>query len=165
MFQELIESRLLVQNLATALLFLIAIWKGKGPERACAGTMLAMILVDRGYHAVFGPSPTFEVIDAWHLLLDTGALFAFVLIALKANRFYPLVLAAAQLVAFSAHLVRMLVEPVSSLSYFLLYTTPFWFQLIVLAGGMAHHFHRSSILGRYPDWRDQLMVDQRARLS
>ncbi|MHA6332809.1 hypothetical protein ACXYL9_03915 [Qipengyuania sp. CAU 1752] len=127
--------------------------------------MLAMILVDRGYHAVFGPSPTFEVIDAWHLLLDTGALFAFVLIALRANRFYPLVLAAAQLVAFSAHLVRMMVEPVSSLSYFLLYTTPFWFQLFILAGGLAHHYHRSTTIGRYRDWRDAAPVDHRASFS
>lgn len=155
MVHLLIENEAQILNVATLGLFLISLVKGAGPERASAGTLLGMILVDRSYHALFGPSPTFEMIDPWHLLLDTGGLIVFVHIALRANRVFPLVLAAAQLVAFTAHIVRMMVEPVTSLSYYLMYTMPFWFQLIILSIGIWRHQHRVKASGPYRSWREQ----------
>ncbi|WP_435418576.1 hypothetical protein WAB17_03115 [Parerythrobacter aurantius] len=142
-----------ILNVASVALFVAALLAGGGPERACAGTLLGMVVMDRTYHAFFGPSDTFAVIDPWHLLLDTAALVCFVTVSLQANRFYPMVLAAAQLVAFTAHIVRMLAEPVTSLSYYLLFTIPFWFQLLVVAGGIARHLRRTRRLGPYRDWR------------
>ncbi|GAA4043754.1 hypothetical protein [Parerythrobacter jejuensis] len=153
MVQILVHNEAEILNVATLLLLLAAVWKGGGPERACAATLFGMVVVDRSYHALFGPSPTYDLIDPWHLLLDTGGLVALVLIALRANRFFPMILAAAQLVAFSAHLVRMTVEPVTSLSYYLLYTMPFWFQLLVMTIGIARHAYRTSRFGPYRDWR------------
>ncbi|ABC64123.1 hypothetical protein [Erythrobacter litoralis] len=155
MIAALVQHEAMVLNVVTLLLFLIAIWKGRGPELACASTLMAMIVLDRGYHAVLGPSPSYQAIDPWHLMLDTAGLFVFLIIALKANRFYPMVMAAAQLVAFTAHIVRMMVEPVSSLSYYLLYSMPFWFQLFVLAFGLGRHASRVTRIGSYRDWRVQ----------
>ena len=61
--------------------------------------------------------------------------------------------AQSRLGAFMAHIVRLLVEPISSLAYYLLMAMPYWFQIFILAGGIAHHIYRTSYLGNYSDWR------------
>ena len=125
MFELFLDNRVSVQNGFAVLLLLLALWKGGAPEKVCAGTLVGMIVAELGYHAIFGPSRSFQVFDLWHFTLDAVGLVALVAIALYANRFYPLVLAAAQLVAFTSHIVRAVAEPVSSLSYYLLFTIPF----------------------------------------
>ena len=153
MLELFLDNRSLVQNWAAVLLFVAALWKGGGPERLCAGTMFGMVAAEFVFHAIAGPEESFHSFDLWHFTLDSLGLVAFVTVALQANRFYPLVLASAQLVAFTSHIVRALVEPVSSLSYFLLYNMPFWFQLLILAMGIIRHGQRVSRHGPYRDWR------------
>lgn len=149
----LAENTVAIQFLGTLGLLLVAVWRGSGPERILAATMFAMVVIDRGYHALFGFASDLTTVDLWHMALDTVALATMVWVALLSNRFYPLVMAAAQVVAFTAHLVRALVEPISSLSYYLLYGVPFWFQMLVLALGLARHARRWQVRGPYPDWR------------
>lgn len=153
MFELFVENRAAIQQLAVLLLFVIAWVKGTGPERASAAVLLGMVLIHIAFRDVGAVDAVFMTLDPVGFLIDTGGLAAFFWIGIRANRFYPLVLAAAQLVSFLAHLVRMLVEPISSLAYYLLAAVPFWFQLFVLAGGVVHHAYRVSRIGSYPAWR------------
>lgn len=149
----LAENTVVIQLVGTLVLWLLSLWRGGGPERILAGTMFAMVVLDQGYHAMFGFASNLTAVDPWHMALDTVALASMVWVALLSNRFYPLVMAAAQVVAFTAHLVRALVEPISSLSYYLLYAMPFWFQMFLLGAGLVRHAMRQHKQGPYPDWR------------
>jgi len=146
-------NRAEIQLVLTVILLAYAWYRGGEPERASAGTMLAMLIVDRAYHVVFDASVTLSTTDIWHFTLDLGVLAAFGAIALQANRFYPLVLAGLQLVAVNAHLVRSFVEAISPIAYFGLYVVPSYFQLIVIAVGISLHARRYNRFGPYRDWR------------
>lgn len=153
MLQLFLENRVWIQKLLVVLLFALAIWKGRGPERACASVLMTMIVVHAFLRDLIGIKSSFYSIDSVGFFLDSMGLVAFLYIAVEANRFYPLVLASAQLVAFTSHIVKLLVEPISSLAYYLLIAMPFWFQIFVLAGGIGRHLYRKSHLGDYRDWR------------
>lgn len=153
MLQLFLENRATIQKALVALLFLLAMWRGKGPERASGTVLAGMLLVHLVFREFLNLDSVYGTLDPVNFLIDTGGLAGFLWIAMRANRFYPLVLAAAQLVAFMAHIVRLLVEPISSLAYYLLAAMPFWFQIFILASGIAHHIYRTSFLGNYSDWR------------
>lgn len=165
MFELFLENRATVQKLVVVLLFLGAWWRGGGPERACSAVLVGMIVVQLALRDFTGLESNYMSLDPVMFSIDCLGLAGFVIIALKANRFYPLVLAATQLVAFLAHLVRVLVEPVSSLAYYLLIAMPFWFQIIVLAVGLGRHVLRRSQHGYYADWRRLAPRQQRPSLS
>ncbi|MDC0886676.1 hypothetical protein OAS19_02665 [Altererythrobacter sp.] len=152
-FQLFLTSREFLQTAAFVGLAGIALLKGGGPERATALTLLAMLWVDDIYHMLVGPHYALEAVDAWHMFVDLSVLAALIGIALRANRLYPLALAAAQIVAFTAHIARLAVEQMSSLSYYLLYVMPSYFQLIILAIGIWRHFQRVREIGPYRAWR------------
>lgn len=133
-----------------------ALWRGAGPEKASALTLFLLLFVDDVYHLVFGPYYPLQAADPWHVFIDTAALGSFVIIGLKANRFYPLVLAAAQLVSVIAHLVRIGLPQMTSLSYYLLYVMPFYFAVLVLAGGLWRHHRRTKMIGPYRAWRGEV---------
>lgn len=141
------------QLAVVVILALLAWFRGGGPEKMCAGVLLAMFCLDRVYRAVFGSSVNLESADIWYAVLDAGVLVAFVAIALRANRFYPLLLAGFQLVAVKAHLVRELVESVSPIAYFILYVGPSYFQILIVGVGIGMHIRRSKRFGSYRDWR------------
>lgn len=161
----LIEQTIAIQFFWTMLLCGISLVKGGLPERILAATMFGMVVIDQGYHALFGFASDLTTVDPWHMALDTVALVAMIWVALSSNRFYPLVMAAAQVVAFTAHLVRALVEPVSSMSYYLLYAMPFWFQMLILTLGLSRHVMRRQKRGPYPDWRPGQMHQRGLRYS
>ena len=141
------------QLAAIVLLAVLSWYRGGGPERASAATMLAMFLVDRVRRALFDTQIDLWSTDLWYFSLDLAVLVAFFAIALRANRMYPLALAAFQLVAVCAHLARSLVESVSPIAYFVMYVTPSYFQLIIIGVGLWAHRRRVSQFGDYRDWR------------
>ncbi len=142
-----------VQFLVIVVLAIAAWHRGGAPERACAGTLMAMMMVDRLWHAVFGPTGDLGTFDWWHGALDLGLLVAFVAIGLRANRFYPMVMAGFQLVSVNAHIVRIGVEDMAPIAYGLLYIVPSYFQIFALAVGLALHIRRKRMYGPYRDWR------------
>lgn len=165
MLQLFLENRASIQKLIVVALFLVAMWRGSSPERASSSVLLGMVIVQLVARNIAGLGHSYLALDPVSFLVDSLGLALFVAIALKANRFYPLILAAAQLVAFMAHPVRMLVEPVSSLAYYLLVAMPFWFQIVVLALGIGRHIRRESSLGNYRDWRGVPVMRRTASLS
>ena len=140
----------------TALFVGLAIWaarKGGGPERACGWSFLAMAVADRSYHFLVSARVELETVDSWHFALDLGLLAALVPIALRANRLYPLGLAACQIIAVNAHIARDAFTQITPIAYYVMYVVPSYAQLVILACGIWAHVQREEKYGPYRDWR------------
>lgn len=149
-----IPYRYEAQHAAFLVLALLAWRYGGWPERWSTWTMLAMVVADRIYHAFDGPVPAYERVDLWHMSLDVGALVSLVLLAVWANRLYPLVVAALQIISTLTHLARgSLQDGFTPLAYAILNVAPSYFQLLACAVGLALHVRRRARIGPYPDWR------------
>lgn len=141
-------------NLITmALLFAAALRWGAGPERICALVIVGMNLGDRLYHLMVGRDTIYVAVDIGHLVIDLTAATIFIGVALQANRIYPLWLSAFQLVSVIAHLVRRIEDHFPILTYGLMNYGPYYFILLILAGGIWAHARRTRRYGRYRSWR------------
>lgn len=144
-----------------ALFVIVAVWatrKGGGPERACAWIFVGMFVADRLYHALVTPAFELESVDYWHFTLDIAVLAMIVPIALRANRLYPMVLAAFQLIAVNAHIARDAFVQITSFAYSVMYVMPSYAQLLVLACGVWAHVRRTERCGPYRDWRQTALL-------
>ncbi|MDZ4140218.1 MAG: hypothetical protein U0995_13665 [Erythrobacter sp.] len=142
------------QHIASVLLAL-AIWRwGAAPERWLIAVFIAAMVV---------PVKVFEWLDLGNLVMgqlswvyvtvDLLAGVGFVVVALNANRNYPLWIAGFQLVAISAHGVKSMVDSVSPLAYLVLAAGPSYCQLALIFAGFARHVTRTRQFGPYRDWR------------
>lgn len=147
------EARLWIQIGCIALLALAAWRVGGGPERALAATLLAMAGSDQLYHLAFEGLRFVPAAPTIHLAIDLAALSATLVVALLANRIYPLWFAAFQLIAVFAHVANDVAPGVASLAYRILYVGPSYFQIILLAGGIWLHRRRTRRHGPYRSWR------------
>lgn len=140
----------------TALFVGLSIWAirtGGGPEKACGWSFLGTVVAERLYHLVVSPGFELETVDSWHFILDLGMLAALVPIALKANRLYPLGLAACQVIAVNAHIARDSFTQITPIAYYVMYVVPSYAQLVILACGIWAHTKRIERYGPYRDWR------------
>ena len=138
-----------------SVLMALAIWRwGAAPERWLIGLFVATMVFpvrlfdwfDLG-NVALGP-------HAWACVaLDIAAGIGFVAVALNANRNYPLWVAGFQLVAISAHAVKVLIDAVSPLAYLILASGPSYCQLVLIFGGFVRHRMRLSTFGPYRAWR------------
>jgi hypothetical protein len=145
------------QHIASVLLAL-AIWRwGAAPERWMISLFVLCMVVplylfdwlDLG-DAVFGPFAWLSITT--DLLAATG----FCLVAVHANRNYPLWVAGFQLVSISAHMVQGLVDSVSPLAYLILAVGPTYCQLLLIFAGFLRHVGRERRFGHYRSWRTPL---------
>ena len=144
-----VEGQFVAMLLVTAAAF---VW-GASPERASAGAIAYMFLIDYPYHWIFGAGAHYARIDIGHAFIDLSTAFILVGIALRANRMYPLWLAAFQSIALASHLVRELSTNMLPLAYSAMSMAPSYLQLIVLAAGIASHVRRTRRYGPYRSWR------------
>lgn len=139
----------------TAFLLAGAIWRwGGGPERWLIGVFLATMVFPMYVVYWFGlgaaeTGPYAPVL----FFIDIVAASLFVVIALNANRNYPLWIAGFQLVAIIAHLVQTMVDNVSQLAFAILVIGPSHCELLVLIGGFVRHVLRERSYGHYREWR------------
>lgn len=143
-----------VVNLAyVALLSAAALRWGAAPERVCAATLFLMTYGDAAYHAAVGQGPIYGTVDIAHLLIDVCVAAAFIGVALRANRVYPLWLAAFQLVSVVSHFAREVTEIFPKLAYGLMTYVPYYVVLLIMAGGIWRHAMRTKRHGPYRSWR------------
>jgi len=155
MISDFISAHLVeIQNIIFVSL-LCAMWCwGGGPERG-----LAIVFGS----TIFAPSLVFQTLSneiydlaAFSLIFgvaDTAALIGLILVALNANRTYPMLIAAFQVVAFSSHLVKGTVDQVSPGAHLVLAAAPGFCQVALLFVGLLRHRFRVSRFGSYRDWR------------
>jgi hypothetical protein len=126
---------------------------GAGPEKICMATLFAVTLGDPVYHILIKRAPIYGSVDLGHLVIDVGVAAIFVAVALRANRIYPLWLAAFQLVSVLSHFAREVTASFPKLAYGLMSYGPFYIILMIMAGGLIFHARRTRYLGRYRSWR------------
>jgi hypothetical protein len=136
-----------------ALVLAAARRRGAGPERLCAAVMVGMEALDLVYHFIVGRGAFHESVDIGHLVIDLAAGAAFLFVALKANRIYPLWMAALQLTSVLAHFAREANPHAAGLAYAYLGYGPFYLELVVLFAGIALHARRVRRKGTYRSWR------------
>lgn len=134
-----------------ALVAIYAATKGGHPERWCAAIIFAGIVFDKTFEAAFGLRD-FDDFDLSRLLLDSVQLFAFVGIALRANRLYPLGIASAQLLALIGSIAALVVHEGWNQAYWAMTQLPLFIQLALLSGGTHAHRLRVAKIGNYNGW-------------
>lgn len=128
-------------------------WRGGGPpERTAATTIMAWIGVDMIYHLLYGRS-SFDVVDPFHVAIDSVELAVLVWLALRANRVWPLFAAAAQVMCVMGHVSVLLQEGGLDRAYWAMTQLPQYIQLAALISGVVAHARRERIIGRYRSWR------------
>jgi len=138
---------------SVCLLSAAALRWGGPPERICVATLFTVTFGDPVYHLLVERGPVYGSVDIGHLVMDVGVAAIFIAVALRANRVYPLWLAAFQLVSVLAHFARELTDSFPKLAYGLMSYGPFYLIILIMAGGLCFHARRIRHLGRYPSWR------------
>ena len=158
--------RVILQNtLMIALLVTALVWCGK-PEKI----VISIWVIVHEAHAYL--DGYFEVQEAnamvlWssvnqsYLLADIMLMIGFLALALNANRKYVLWIAALQVLALLAHVVRAITDELTVFVYILIVVGAGWLQLFLMLGGQIAYLRRKP--GVYPDWRWQVALPGPAR--
>jgi hypothetical protein len=133
------------------LLFGLARRFGKGPEQQVAGILLANLTLCILNVMLSGPV-RFEAIDRIVGLVDLASLVGFFWVALRANRMWPLLIAALQVMVMIAHL-SVIIELGARTAYWGMMAVSQYLQLLVLAAGLVMHHRREKRVGPYRSWR------------
>lgn len=136
--------------LLVALLAIHAGWRGGMPERLAAVAMLvaatATSLTNRE------AALPFRAVQ-WQLVwIDAALLGALLVIALRANRFWPLWVAAIQCLALAAHAARAFDPGILPLAYWWIVGKLSYPMLLLLVVGTERHYRRSRQGRRDPAW-------------
>lgn len=148
------EYRVPAQHLI-AILLAGAIWRrGGDPERWLIATFLGTMVVPVWVLWWLGFSSAIDgAVQLLRLLIDVVAAGLFIAIALRANRNYPLWIAAFQLVALGGYMVSIVPIGVSPLALVILVVGPSYCQLLLLLAGFVRHVRRERRFGPYRPWR------------
>ncbi|MEO5707477.1 MAG: hypothetical protein ABIT10_11620 [Alteraurantiacibacter sp.] len=149
----LVEYRAYIQYLIIFALTAYAFARGAGPEKQVGAILTSMVVLFLGYRLLTPESGAYDKIDPGLLVIDLVVLVLLALVAIRANRIYPLWLLAAQLIATLMHLGRELDSHVPPIAYFLLIHGPSYIQVLAYALGLAAHRRRVRRFGTYPSWR------------
>lgn len=148
------ENRPFAQDALAYFVCIAALVWGAGPERAVALIWLIFFeFLMNLYLIVWGPAFQLQRIDVFLASGDIVAGFIWVIIAVNANRNYPLLIAALQLLTIGAHLARGLIESIAPVAYAVMVVAPGWLQLLVLGAGVGRHVLRRRRYGPYREWR------------
>jgi hypothetical protein len=106
------------------------------------------------YHVFFGPAE-FRFVDPGHVVMDTAETLAIGFVALRANRMWPLWVAAAELTALSGHLALAIGPQGLQRGYYATTQMTIYPQLTALLLGTIAHHRRWLRIGSYRDWRQR----------
>lgn len=127
-----------------------ALLRGGWPERIGAaiyavGTGLTVLA--RGETAI-----RYGSVEVGALVVDLAALIAFLVLALRARRFWPLWMTAFQAIGTAGHFAKMADPEMMRWSYAFLLGIWSYPMLILLAVGTFNHRRRLARLGADPSW-------------
>ncbi len=142
---------------AMAAFLLLLAWKyGAAAERWLAGAFALRFPLTLLQQWAFGFAPSSAPFS--HFMPDIFAqdlllLAVFTALALRANRLYPLWIAAAQVIVVTTHLVQLCSSQLLPRAYATLVGAPTLLQSVIILIGLAFHARRTSQCGAYPSWR------------
>lgn|GEM_PF-1815143 len=139
----------------TLLVVVYAATRGDSPERFCAAIIAGEAVIDLALQVTIGPR-SFRDFDASRMLIDVISASLFIAVALRANRLYPLGIAAAQLVAVIGSVAVLLSDDGWSQAFWAMTQLPLLLQLVLLAGGTFAHRYRFARIGAYNGWSPRM---------
>ena len=125
---------------------------GALPERAGAIILIAWLLLERLYHLFVGPNFFAGAIEVY-IGLDLLAFMGFGALALTANRLWPLVATALQIIALLGHLAVWVGIPGEAKAYWAMTQLPPLLMALTVIAGTVLHARRRRRIGRYRSWR------------
>ncbi len=131
---------------------LYAVRRGGAPERAAGWMLLTASFATLVVRTEF--SHRYRSIQGSVVLIDVILLAALVALALKADRRWPILLAALHGVTVLGHLGKFLNPHLWRLGYAVMIAVPTLPGLVVLAAGTWRHQSRLRANGTDPSWRD-----------
>lgn len=137
--------------LVAAAVGILSILRGGHPERWCAATIAAGIIIDRVWIAALGARP-FTEFDEGRFIIDAVQCCVFVGVAMRANRVYPLFIAASQVVVIVGNIAALALNDGWTQVYWAMTQLPLLLQIAILAAGIAAHVRREARIGRYNCW-------------
>lgn len=129
---------LAVLQLILLLLVFIAAFSCDGlPERYVAGSFLSAMLLDRIAHSIpfMVANLNFAV---WHLILDLLLLASLIAVAIKADRFWPMFVVSAQLVALVALALQAMGIGSQPLVWAIISQAPTWLAIALTFFGILY---------------------------
>lgn len=135
-----------------AIIAAFAIGRGGGPERTTAYAYIAALAGSASVGIIHMPG-AFRVVPTTVLVVDMILLIALCLIAIRANRWWPIPSAGCQLVAVLVHAGKLLDPAMIPQGYAFLVTIWSWPMVTLLALGTAAHRRRRAAGIFVPDWK------------
>lgn len=133
--------RFIIFLLLLAAATLYAFRRGGTPEKQVAATLVVIELLDMAYHGL-GARSHYLTVDAFHAFNDFWPLVVLLAVALTADRFWPLWVAALQVIAAFAHYGRAVDLSVPAMAYSIMIRVPIWLQTSVLLFGTWNYARR-----------------------
>jgi hypothetical protein len=127
------------------------VWGG-APERITAAAYVVAVALTHATHSV--AAVPFEHVDATIFFIDLGVFSISLLIALRAERFWPLWFTAFLGLGLIAHAAMITSPEVVPRAYAFLITAWSYPILFILAGATRCHRQRLARWGRDPAWSD-----------
>ena len=129
-----------------------ALWGGGKPEMLGAGIIALNLCIDFAVRAWVGQWD-FSTFSSRRFVIDLIEFTLLFSLALHANRVWPIVSAASQLVAIAGSLAVWESGGGMRVAYWAVTQLPLFGQLAALAFGTVFHLRRQAVIGPYRDWR------------
>ena len=142
----------LIPSISALLVAAYTFWCGGAPERAGSLVLVGWIASDQIYHLAFA-GMIFNEFDPGHFVMDGLQFLGFVAIALRANRWWPIVASGALTLSLVGHFVILFGYSGLPMAYWILMQVPFFVLLAALSLGTVAHRRRVLRVGSYRDWR------------
>jgi hypothetical protein len=128
--------------------FFYALARGSWPERSGTFILVAGSLLTL---AVGSPlAGRFASVETSILIVDAGVLLAFVALALFSDRYWPLWIAALQLLVVLAHLARLVDPQMIPTGYGFVLAIWSYPQLMIMIAATRRHHSRQKLIGTNP---------------
>lgn len=124
--------------------------RGGGPERTVATIMLAGVAATR--LTLSSPAIRYRDVETTTLAIDAAVLAGFVMVALRADRRWPMAIAALHGLSVAAHLAREVSPDMIRAVYKTVMVVWVYPQLALLAIGTRRHRTRLRRNGADPSW-------------
>lgn len=131
---------------------LAASMRGGEPERLTALLIIASIVAYTLSRALLG-NPAYFSVYPGGLIIDLWLLAALMWIGVRANRGWPLAVAALQMVVVLGHLAKIVDGAAARMAYYFMTHVPFPLQMILVTMGSLTHGKRVQRIGWYHPWR------------
>lgn len=147
-----VEYRHVLQGAIFLCLAGYALLRGDAPEKLIGLIFASAIAVEALHHTYWGYRASDDV-NVIHAGLDLLMFVSLALIAMNANRIYPLWILAAQLIALLSHLQRGLFPEIHPLAYWAMIRLPSYLQMLAYAAGLLACRRRLAHNIKFPPWR------------